>query len=84
MRFKGIVTGMAVIATVGCASIMHGTTQKIGISSTPTGASVTIDNKPLGSTPVFADLSRKEEHIVTIEMPGYEKAQLTLTKSVSG
>lgn len=71
-------------ATVGCASIMHGTTQKIGISSSPTGAAVSINNKALGSTPLFADLKRSEEHIVTIELPGYEKTQLTLTKSVSG
>jgi uncharacterized protein YceK len=68
----------------GCASIIHGTTQKVGVSSTPTGAAVTIDNKPLGNTPLFADLSRKNEHIVTIEMPGYDKTELTLTKSVSG
>lgn len=76
---------LAVAATVvGCASIMHGSKQKIGISSTPTGASVTVDNKPLGVTPVFADLKRGEEHIVAIEMDGYEKTSLTITKSVSG
>lgn len=68
-----------------CATIIHGGgTQKVGISSSPTGATVTVDNKPFGQTPVFADLSRKNEHIVTIEMPGYEKASLTLTTSVSG
>jgi len=70
--------------TVGCASIMHGSSQKVGISSSPTGATVSVDNKPLGNTPVFADLKRGEEHVVTIEMPGYDKAQLTITKSVSG
>lgn len=86
MKFglREIVAGIALVATVGCASIIHGRTQKVGISSSPTGATVTIDNKPLGSTPLFADLKRGEEHIVTIEMAGYEKSQLTLTKSVSG
>jgi uncharacterized protein YceK len=84
LNYKGVVLAVSMLAVAGCASIMHGTSQKIGISSTPTGASVSIDNKPLGNTPVFADLKRKEEHVVTIEMPGYEKAQLTITKSVSG
>lgn len=74
----------AAFITAGCASIMHGTTQKVGISSSPTGASVSIDNKTYGSTPLFADLKRGSEHIVSIEMPGYEKSQLTITKSVSG
>lgn len=83
-RLSGVVIGVAAIATVGCASIMHGTTQKVGISSSPTGATVTIDNKSYGSTPLFADLNRGEVHIVTIEMAGYAKSQLTLTKSLSG
>jgi hypothetical protein len=86
MKFmiRRIMVGIAIVATVGCASIMHGTSQKVGISSSPSGAKVTIDNKPLGNTPLFADLKRDEEHVVTIEMAGYEKSQLTLTKSVSG
>ena len=81
---KGVIAGVVSIAVVGCASIMHGTTQKVGISSSPSGAAVSIDNKQYGNTPLFADLKRGEEHIVTIEMPGYAKSQLTLTKSVSG
>jgi hypothetical protein len=81
---RAVVGGVVAIAIVGCATIIHGTTQKVGISSTPTRATVTVDNKLLGNTPLFADLKRGEEHIVTIEMQGYEKAQLTLTKSVSG
>ena len=81
---KGLLAVIVAASTVGCASIMHGTTQKVGISSSPTGAKVSIDNMPLGNTPLFADLKRGEEHVVTIEMPGYEKSQLTLTKNVSG
>ena len=86
MKFnlRGVIAGVAAVATVGCATIMHGTSQNIGISSSPTGATVTVDNKPLGNTPLFADLKRGEGHVVTIEMAGYEKSQLTLTKSVSG
>ena len=84
LGLRGVIVVVVAVATVGCASIMHGTSQKVGISSSPTGATVTVDNKPLGNTPLFADLKRGEEHVVTIEMAGYEKSQLTLTKSVSG
>lgn len=79
---SALIAGIALLT--GCASIMHGTSQKIGISSSPTGANVIVDNMPRGTTPVFVDLKRDSEHIVTIQMPGYEKAQLTITKSVSG
>src|SRR2546428_4814985 len=55
--------GIALVFLVsGCATIMHGTTQSIGISSTPTGASVSVDNIAHGQTPVVAPLSRKDNH----------------------
>jgi len=68
----------------GCATIMHGTSQKVGISSSPTGAKVWVDNKEMGITPLFADLKRGDDHIVKVELAGYQKAELTITKSVSG
>jgi hypothetical protein len=39
---------------------------------------------PESNTRVFADLKSKTEHIVTLELPRYEKARLTLTRSVNG
>jgi uncharacterized protein YceK len=69
---------------IGCATIMHGTTQNIGISSTPTGASVIIDDIPRGTTPVFVDLTRKDNHIVKVEMPGYTPFEATIVRKTSG
>lgn len=77
-------TGMVVLLLGACASIMHGTHQDVGISSAPTGAAITIDNLRSGNTPVIAKLTRKDNHIVRIEMPGYQPIDLTLTRSVSG
>lgn len=71
-------------AIYGCATIMHGTSQDIGITSRPTGGSVTIDNKDVGKTPVVASLSRKDHHIVKIELEGYETFEATITRSTSG
>jgi len=68
----------------GCATIMHGTTQEIGVQSRPTGATVTIDNKDFGTTPVIASLSRKDNHIVSVTLEGYEPFDATITRSTSG
>ena len=72
------------IALTACASIMHGTSQDVGISSTPTSASVTVDNTAQGQTPFVAKLSRKDNHIIHIAADGYQPADLTLTRSTSG
>ena len=69
---------------LACGTIIHGTTQEIGISSQPTGASVTIDNESRGITPLVADLKRKNRHLVKVEMAGYEPFEMHVTKSVSG
>ena len=76
--------GSLLLLLGACASIIHGTHQDVGISSAPTGAAVTIDNLPSGNTPVIAKLTRKDNHIVRIEMAGYQPIDLTLTRGVSG
>jgi uncharacterized protein YceK len=76
--------GIVILLMTGCATIIHGTRQDVGISSTPTGASVMIDNLQSGTTPVFSKLRRKENHVVRISLPGYQPTDLTLTSSVSG
>ena len=68
----------------GCASIMHGTRQDIGISSTPTGASVSVDGQIKGTTPVAVNLSRKDIHTVKVELPGYLPFEAKITRHVSG
>jgi hypothetical protein len=81
---KHIVAFATLVLTASCGSIMHGGSQDIGISSSPTGAAVTVDNMGKGVTPIVANLSRKQNHIVKVELPGYAPAELTLTNSVSG
>ena len=75
---------LATMSLTACASIIHGTKQDVGISSSPTGAKVTIDNQSGAATPYIAKLSRGDNHVVKIAMDGYAPAELTLTKSVSG
>ena len=72
------------LALTACATIMHGSSQDVGISSTPTSASVTVDNAAKGQTPFVAKLSRKDNHVIHIAADGYQPADLTLTRSTSG
>jgi len=63
---------------------MHGTTQQIGVSSSPSGAKVTVNGQQKGKTPVILDLKRGENHVLKIELDGYLPYETTLTKKVSG
>ena len=81
-RIVSVVLAATMLA--GCATIMNQTTQAVGIASNPTGASVTVDGTPHGKTPVVAKLSRKDHHIVRLELAGYQPYEATLTRHVSG
>jgi hypothetical protein len=63
---------------------MHGSSQEVGISSQPTGATVTIDGQPMGPTPVATKLSRKDKHTIRITMDGYQPFELITTRKTSG
>jgi hypothetical protein len=67
-----------------CGTIIQGTTQQVGISSSPTNANVAINGVNVGSTPVMIDLKRKDSHIVRITLDGYQIYETTLTRKVSG
>lgn len=73
-----------VLVASACATIMHGTKQDVGVSSVPSAAKVSVDNAPLGSTPIVANLKRGDNHIVRVELAGYQTFEATLTKKTSG
>jgi uncharacterized protein YceK len=81
---KRITLLLAIATLSACASIMHGTSQDVGISSSPTTATVTVDSQVRGQTPFIAHLSRKHNHIVKLALPGYAPAEMTLTRKTSG
>jgi hypothetical protein len=83
-RPVSIALAAAILSLSACASIMHGTSQDVGISSSPTNANVTVDNGVKAQTPFVAKLSRKDNHIIRVAADGYAPADLTLTRSTSG
>lgn len=81
---RNVLAVSAILALTACATMMHGSSQDIGISSNPTGATVSVDNQSPGQTPYIAHLSRKDNHVVKLNLAGYAPAELTLTRKTSG
>ncbi len=74
----------AAVQCAGCATIVHGTTERVQIDSTPSGAEVAIDDSQRVITPSAVDLSRGSAHKLVFHKPGYQDTTETLTSGVSG
>lgn len=61
---------LVVVFCTGCATIMTGggPTQSVRFTSQPHGASVYVDDNFIGKTPVAAELTRKDDHMVRMEL----------------
>jgi hypothetical protein len=81
MRVLGIlaVTVCGLFST-GCATIITGGghTQNARFTSYPPGAEVYVDNNRIGKTPIAAQLTRHDDHVVRIELAGYPPQTKTL------
>lgn len=82
MKFSPFIFACSLLAS--CATIMHGTYQPIGISSSPTNASIWVDRYYVGTTPLIVEMSRKDNHLLRIELEGYLPYEATLTRQLSG
>jgi hypothetical protein len=70
--------------SIGCASIIHGTSQDINISSVPDQAEVWIDGARMGTTPTKITLKRKDNYLVAIKKEGYTDATMKIEGKASG
>lgn len=76
--------GITFLATAACGTIINGSKQNVSFSSTPSGATVFVDNQQMGVTPVSLSLSRKDSHDVRLTLPGYQPYEMKLTRGISG
>jgi hypothetical protein len=75
----------AVILFSGCATVIHGTTQKIAITTNPPGATVTADGlSTIYITPTKIKLKRKEDHDLLITKESFEIEQIHIHHVLSG
>lgn len=63
-----------------CATIISGSKQKVSFISTPTGATIFINDIEVGQTPFQTKLKRKHEQHIAIKMDGYQTFETKLTK----
>jgi len=68
----------------GCATIMNGTNQSIGISTNPSGAEVWLDDMLAGHSPIVLEMKRNNNHFIRIQLEGYQPYELAVTREISG
>ena len=81
---KNFTALVIILSLSGCATIIHGSRQEIGISSIPTGASVSVNGEKMGRTPTIVKVKRKDSQVVQILLDGYLPYEVVLTRKVDG
>ncbi len=66
-----------------CSTVLNTTTQDVEIKSNPANAKITVDGKKFGTTPQVINLERGNNHIVKLELEGYEAYETQLTRKIS-
>ena len=84
MQLRTLIAAVSLVSTAACASIMNGSNQGIAFSSTPVGAAITVDGKPMGTTPAVLRLARKDTHTVRLDLDGYAPYEMQLDRKMSG
>lgn len=81
---KRLFNSIPLLFLTSCATIMHGSTQNLGISSNPSYANVWVDRQYVGETPITVCLKRNENHHIRVELDGYQPYEIICTKQMSG
>jgi hypothetical protein len=72
------------LSLTSCATVMHGTYQSVAISSNPSNAHVWVDQYYAGNTPIIVGMTRKDNHILRIQLDGYQPYDVIFSRQVSG
>ena len=67
----------------GCASIVKGRLQDVSFQSTPEGASVIVDGRTIGKTPLTVNMQKKKGQVVVFEKAGYKPFTFSLETRTS-
>jgi hypothetical protein len=68
----------------GCATIIHGTTQDVAITTDPSEADLLVDGRENYKSPAKITMKRKEDHIVEVTKDGYQKETVNIKSVISG
>ena len=66
-----------------CTTLIRGTSQKIPVTSSPSGAKIIVNEEEIGYAPLNLKLKRKKSHIIRIEKQGYNPLEIKITRKTS-
>jgi hypothetical protein len=75
---------LALFSLGGCATIIHGTTQDIGITTDPSGAELLVDGSERYRSPAKITMKRKYDHFIEVSKEGYHKETVNIKSVLSG
>src|SRR5690242_20656053 len=88
MRLVGLAVALGLVLLValpGCATLFAPGPDHVPITTNPPGATVFLDNMPIGATPIMVTLDRERSAgVIRIEMPGFVPITLMPVKGVNG
>ncbi len=76
--------GLATFLFTGCATVMNDKTQPISFNTIPEGATVKVNDKIIGKTPMAFNLERDNASTVKFEKEGFESVEQPLETEISG
>lgn len=85
MRSAGLGLGVLVFVVTGCATIMAGGPDHVRVATNPPGATVFIDNVPVGQTPMMVTLDRQRSAgLIRIELYGFAPVVVMRAPRING
>ncbi|MDW7645473.1 MAG: PEGA domain-containing protein [Desulfuromonadales bacterium] len=73
---------LIIVALYGCATLVGGTNQQMTFQSEPEGATVKVDGRPLGKTPITITIDKKADQTLSFELVGYKTVSMPLSTTV--
>ena len=81
---RGLLFGVLLLLSTGCATIISGTTQDIAFSSVPPGANVKLENGAQTVTPGTLTLKRKDTHTAIFTKENFPERQTEVKPDRTG
>ena len=79
-----VLTLMSVLLAPNCATLTWKRTQRIPVTSSPVGATVSVNGMQEGTTPLEIRLVRREKgQVIRIEAPGYNPFEIRTQRNIS-
>lgn len=80
---KKIALVAAAMSLSACGALFNGGPQNVMVSSNPAGAEVWVDGTNRGITPATLQLSKDQNHTVTLRRSGYQEQTVTINRRLS-